>query len=537
MSHRHQSKPDPTTGPADLVKMNERLIAQVNNLSLEIEQQIDDRSQLSESMSDLDWANRIDRDFLWIRTSGANAPQFRYMTKETIDMYADIANFMYVYNPLINRVVIVKTQFTFALDYSIAAKDPKSEIGGVIDEIKNNKLNRQALFSHKAMAEIDGELQRTGNVFIAVWKDETPVQIRAWSNYEIRNIITREGDANHPLYYLRSWLDDEGVEHTKAYPSMFTDMEKQTDGRNKIRYLGTEYEVDPSIVVYHVCGKKPLKSKFALTELVAACRWAKPHEKFIEDFHAIASAYRKYSHMMTTKGTASQASTIAGQFKGDTNYMGTPLQSNPVGSMIVAQEGNELRTISAGSGNIIGIEGARASLMQVCAATGVPETYLTMDPSTGNLATAKEISPVFISMIQERQTAWKDALTDVFGYILGSEDFEVSFPPIRDNLSTYVTNVNAFARTNTGAWSGAVRGKDYVKAAHEALEWKLPPEDEIDAMGAALEDPAVATEIPGVDTSLDTIAQAAKGLQQSTDELNEILMAAVRAEAAKKPAT
>jgi hypothetical protein len=499
--------------------MNERLIAQVNNLSLEIEQRMDGGSgQLSESMSDLDWANRIDRDFLWIRTSGANAPQFRYMTKETIDTYSDLANFMYVYNPLINRVVTVKTQFTFALDYSITAKDPESDIGAAIDMIKNDKLNRQAFFTHKAITEIDAELIRTGNVFIAVWKDETPVQIRAWSNYEIRNIITRENDANHPLYYLRSWLDDEGIQHTKAYPSMFAE-KAGSASRTKIKYLGTEYEIDQSIVVYHVCGKKPLKAKFALTELVAACRWAKPHEKFIEDFHAIASAYRKYSHMMTTKGTATQASNIAGQFKGDTNYMGTPLQSNPVGSMIVAQEGNELRTISAGSGNIIGIEGARASLMQICAATGVPETYLTMDPSTGNLATAKEISPVFITMIQERQTGWRDALTDIFGFILDNEDFEVSFPPIRDNLVAYVANVNAFARTNTGGWSGAVRGKDYVKAAHEALEWKLPPEEEIDAMGAALESGAEPVE-PDTQGMTD-LAQAAHGLDATAKELEE----------------
>jgi len=70
---------------------------------------------LTEALTDLDWANRIDRDYLWIRTSGANAPQFRYMTKDTIDMYADIADFMYVYNPLVKRVVDVKSQFTLPL--------------------------------------------------------------------------------------------------------------------------------------------------------------------------------------------------------------------------------------------------------------------------------------------------------------------------------------------------------------------------------------------------------------------------------------
>jgi hypothetical protein len=225
--------------------------------------------------------------------------------------------------------------------------------------------------------------------------------------------------------------------------------------------------------------------------------------------------------MMTTKGTASQSSKIATQFKGDTNYMGTPLQSNPVGSMVVATEGNELKTISAGSGNIIGIEGARASLMQVCAATGVPETYLTMDPSTGNLATAKEISPVFITMIEERQTGWKDALTDVFTFVLGSDEFEVSFAPIRDNIQQYVANVNAFAWSN-GQWTGAMKGKDYIKAGYEALEWKLPQEEDLDEMGDALDngaDNSSPEDNPySTDTDLGNVATAARDLTQAVKE-------------------
>jgi hypothetical protein len=509
---RHK-KVTETAAPQDrLVQRYEELVARSNNLMLELEERgkEGDPGQLSEGWADLDWANRVDRDYLWMRVSGANSDQFRYMQKTTIDMYADITNFMYVFNPLINRACNVITQFTFAMNYSITPSEKDSDIEKTIKAIQSDPINRNALFTHKAMIEADLELIKTGNVFIAVWKDKEPVAMRAWSNSEIADIMTDPEDAARPLFYIRQWQDDVGKQRRMAYPSMFATDDDYPAGKTKLKYKGAEYDIEPSVVVYHVSARKPLKAKFALNEMVAACRWAKPHEKFIEDFHAIASAYRKYSHMMTTKGTSGQAAKTAAQFQGNTQYMGTPLQSNPVGSMVVATEGNELKTISAGSGNIIGIEGARASLMQVCAATGVPETYLTMDPSTGNLATAKEISPVFITKIEERQTGWKDALTDIFRYILETDAFEVSFPPIRDNLQQYVMNVNAFAWSN-GRWTGAMKGKDYVKAEYEALEWKAPTEEEMEEMGAALDASATGTpEEPDTEVPDDLLTQLAK---------------------------
>jgi hypothetical protein len=517
MSRKHQRNTTAPTPAADpLVKMHEDLIARYNNLELELEQRMgNDAGQMSESWNDLDWANRVDKDYLWVRTSGANTPQFRYMTKEIIDMYADIANFMAMYNPLIKRIVEVKTQFTFAMNCGITSEKLQTEI----DTILTDPLNKMAFFGPLAIGDSDGAAQKDGNIFFAIWKAAAgrPAAVRAWSSYEFRDVVLDSEDSARPLFYLRSWTGTDGKERKRAYPSLFLKKDEMRDRKTALSYLGSSYEVDQEIVVYHMSSRKGIRQKFAPSELVAACRWAKPHEKFIEDFHAIASAYRKYSHMMTTKGSAAQASAIAGQFQGDTNNMGTPLQSNPVGSVVVAQEGNELKTISAGSGNIIGIEGARASLMQVCAASGVPETYLTMDPSTGNLATAKEISPVFIMLIEFRQTIWKDALTAVFKYLLESDDFEVSFPPIRDNLNQYILNMNSIAKKPDGSWSGAVRGADYVKASYEALEWKLPPKEEVEEMGAALEetpDPEPASS----DKDLTDIALAAQDITRAANQ-------------------
>jgi hypothetical protein len=124
-------------------------------------------------------------------------------------------------------------------------------------------------------------------------------------------------------------------------------------------------------------------------------------------------------------------------------------------------------------------------------------------------------------MIEERQTAWKDALTDVFKYAVERDDFEVSFPPIRNNVQAYIDNMNKIARKADGTWTGAVRGKDYVKAGHEALEWKLPPEDEIESMGANLESDVLAPDESTTDQNLNQIALATQEFTETIKHKKE----------------
>jgi hypothetical protein len=486
--------------------MYEDLNARYNNLSLEMEQRID--GQMEESYAGLDWANRVDRDYLWIQTSGANLSQFRYMKKEIIDMYADIAGFMYVYNPLIKRIVDVKSQFTFSRGVSITSKLP------AVEEIQTDALNKQAFFSHQAMGEIDGELQRSGNVFIAIWKDKA--QVRAWSSYEIRDIVLDAEDASRPIFYIRVWQDEAGKEHKRAYPSVFAQPGDMPSGKTGLKFPGGPYEIDREVVVYHMAAKKGIKQKFALSELVATCRWAKPHEKFLEDFAAIVSALRKYTSMFTTKGGSGQAAAIKAQMQGNTDYMGTVLQSNPAGSMVVAPEGNEYKVVDAGSNKIVGPGDSRYFLNMVCASCGVPETLLTGDPSTGNLATAKELTGPFLTLIEERQTMWTDALDIIFKTILESDEFEVSFPPIRSqDAKEYVETLLAvYTLGAAGSSAGTMDPEDFVTAAYEALDIKLEDETR-DALVADMGADDDTETPPDTDQALNQLAQAAQGLAEA----------------------
>ena len=450
-------------------RTTEDLRLEVHGLTRQVEGLKDGSIPLKEDYADNVWFNRFQQDRNWVLMSGAT--RHRVIQKMETEWYADMANFMYTFNPLIRRAVDVKTQFTFIKGFSVVSK--AKTLQKTIDTIIDDPLNQQAFFSKQAITEIDAELQKTGNIFIAVFSKTMPVQVRVFSTYEIADSILDPDDASRPLFYVRSWTDAKGGQQRRLYPSAFNErpMINLTDQHSNI-------EIDRNVVVYHMSAKKSLKQKWALTELTPALRWAKAHEGFLEDFGAIVRAIRKYSTMFTTKGGPGQVTGLATQFAGSTQNFGTPLQSQPSGSMLVAQEGNDLKVVDAGASKIVGAADGRYFLLMVCAAMGVPETILVGDPTRGNLATAKELTGPFISMIEDRQNAWRSTLQIIFTQVLGKgSTFEVSFPPMRlEDTAPYIQSLISAATLDGKAPAGTLKMTDFISALYEALEIDLPDE-------------------------------------------------------------
>lgn len=452
----------------------ERLGRMNESLSLQMEE----FESMKESSVGDDWSRRLDIDQGWVTVSGASSGLSTHINKRTVDLYADLAAFMYIYNPLIKRAVDIKTLFTFSRSFQVKTLSDSSM--NEVETIRKDLLNKQAFFSQKAIQEVDAELQKSGNIFIAVWKDVPTPQVRVWPSSEMSDIILDENDSSRPTYYVRAWTNNRGVTSTVAYPSVFND---QAD--NFIEVNGQMYDVDNSISVYHMSCRKGIKQKWALSELSAAMRWAKAHEGFLEDFAAIVRALRKYTHMFATKGGPAQVSALQGQFQGDVSNMGNPLQSNPAGSMIVASEGNDMKVVDAGAGKIVGAKDSRYFLIMVCAGTGIPETLLTGDPSTGNLATAKELTGPFITQIESRQEDWKDAISMVFRAAMGDADVEISFPPVRsqDALDYVNTLISASTLNSPGNYKGTISAEALISGLYEALDIDIA-EDEKESLVA-----------------------------------------------------
>jgi len=483
----------------------------ITKLERTVEGMKDGSIPLSESAG-TDWSFRLQRDRGWVLANGATIEAMRRIQKSDIDMYHDLATFAYIFNPLIKAAVNVKTRWTFAKQFNISSEVDANQ--AIIDAVTKDPLNKNAFFSKQAIREIDHELQKGGNIYPAIHMYSDPVGVRVISSYEIVDIISDPDDADKPMYYCRSWTTESGEMRQKAYPSIFNDSPEAEIKAPS----GALFKVEPEIIVYHMHTAKSLKQKWALSELTAARPWAQAHAQFLEDYGAVVAAYRKYAHMMTTKGGAAQVTALSNQFKGNQDAMHTPLQSNPAGSMVVASEGNELKVIDAGSGKMVGLSDSRTFLLQVCADTGVPDTLLVGDSNNGNLATATALEGPFGILVEDRQSDWQCTLEMIFGHILGNNEFEVSFPPLRANVAAYITAVNNVATLNqAGNWAGTVKAKDYIKAVHEVMEWKLPEDDVVDEMAAAIEEKAAQKpETPAIDNGLNQIAMAANGLMNAT---------------------
>jgi hypothetical protein len=463
-------------------RTTEVLRQEVRGLTRKFERLSDGDGMLREDYAALDWITRLQQDREWALVSGA--VRHRIIQKMEVEWYADLANYMWTYSPLIRRVIDVKTQFTFIKMFTVISKT--KTLQNIIDAIMEDPLNRNAVFSKQAITEIDAELQKTGNIFVAVYTKSIPAmaQIRVFTAYEITDILYDPEDMNRPCFYLRTWIDNAGNEHQKLYPSAYNE-------RPMINLTGLYQgvEIDRKVVVYHMSAKKAIKQKWALTELTPVLRWAKAHEGFLEDFGSIVKSIRKYSTMFTTEGGQAQVSGLASQLQGNPEHLGMPPQSDPAGSTVISEVGNDFKVVDAGSGKIVGAEDGRYFLLMICAGTGTPETVLMGDPSTGNLATAKELSGPFMDLILDRQTAWEETFRMIFTQILGKgATFEVSFPPIRSTDATeYIDTLISAFTLNGQKPSGSMLTRDFIRGIYESLEIDLPTDEELDKMVSDME--------------------------------------------------
>jgi uncharacterized membrane protein YgcG len=465
---------------------------------------------LAEGYADRSWDSRLALDRHWQQVS--NTAQNRIIQKSDVDLYHDLMSYAYQYSPLIKAAVDIKTRYTFGLSFSIESEIDANKT--LIDEIKDDPRNRHALFGAQAIAEADRELQKGGNVYLAIYIDNDPVGVRLWTSYEIGDVVLDPEDGDTPLYYIRSWTDTKGL-HTAAYPSIFNEYPL-----GYITANGSGYTVDKTIIVYQMSEGRAAKQKWALSPHTSALPWNRAYEQFLLDFAAIVQIIRKYSTMFTTKGGEAQVSALSTQFSHEQHGH----HQQQVGDGIIATEGNDFKVIDAGSGKIVGPQDSRWFLLQVCASTGVPENMITGNLQTGNRASAQEMTANFLPIIEERQTMWTETFEEVFGFVLKNRDFAVSFPPLRtqDALTYLQTLTHAATLGQPGKFAGTIRPEDFIRTAYESLDIEVPDDVDIDAMVQGIMD--LAANNPDMATSLNNLTQA-------TNQMNAAVVEMMRREA------
>ena len=211
----------------------------------------------------------------------------------------------------------------------------------------------------------------------------------------------------------------------------------------------------------------------------------------------------------TNQGTVNA---IGAQFAGNQANMGTPLQSNPSGSMLTMGGGNEYKVVDAGSNKVVGPKDSRLFTLQVCAATGVPETILTGDPSTGNLATAKELTGPFMMLIEGRQSMWADVWKNLCEYLfrLQGKDVQVkvTFPPItQEDANDRIQAIVSAATLDSKMWAGTMSIKDVVRAVYTTLDIEITDDELADIADMAAMDTTVTEAIKRINKNLEMLSQ------------------------------
>lgn len=458
--------------------------------------QLSDKLDESAATGLFDW--RTTRDLNWVRMSGRVVQN---LTKQDVDNYADISEYYYIFNPLIKRVIDVRTLFTFAKGFDLSVEEGnQNDKVQVLDPILKDAYNLSAFVSQQAIEQNDKTLQKGANLFIAIYKQTVPnISLRLFPAEEISQIITDPGDSYKPLLYKR-------MRNGKAvyYPDFRNDR-KETGGVTGV--------IDWPVSIYHVAVNKIDSLGFGITDIAASYRWAEAQGQFLEDWGAVVRTIRKYSGMVETDSTnQGTINAIGGQFAGNQAAMGTPMQSNPSGSFLTMGGGNKYKVVDAGSNKVVGPKDSRLFTLQVCAATGVPETILTGDPSTGNLATAKELTGPFMMLIEGRQSMWADVWKNLCEYLfrLQGKDVQVkvTFPPItQEDANDRIQAIVSAATLDSKMWAGTMSIKDVVRAVYTTLDIEITDDELADIADMAAMDTTVTEAIKRINKNLEMLSQ------------------------------
>ncbi|MTI82594.1 MAG: hypothetical protein FH756_01585 [Firmicutes bacterium] len=366
---------------------------------------------LQERLAELELALE---DTGWMRLSAEGDREF---SREGLRKINQISRLYWLKNPLIKRAVLTQTQYVFGQGVNIEAEH--SLVNEVVQEFLDDHKNRAELTEHQSRMIKETELQLFANIFFVFFVNRSTgrVRIRTIPMDEITDVITDPDDAKTPLYYRRDWTERKfdtstGQYVTRPRTAFYPDWKHpQPD-----KYIAGQ-KVEEA-VIYHVAVNKLSDMKFGVSEIYAACDWARAYKEFLENWATIVKAYSRFAWQLVTKGGKKGVASAKEKLQ-STFGTGTGAETNPPpisASTFIGTDGAKLEPIKT-QGATTKAEDGRRLLLMVSAATGIYEHYFG-DPSTGNLATAKSMERPMELMFRDRQQLWSSILCEILQFVI-----------------------------------------------------------------------------------------------------------------------
>jgi hypothetical protein len=380
----------------------------------------------------------------WIRM-GLEAD--REFSRDGLRKILAMSRLMYLKNPLINRGVNIQADYVWAQGINIQATDP--DVNDMVQAFLDNPDNQIELTGHQARTQKEVDLQVDGNIFFCLFTEPATgmVRVRTIPVDDIADIICNPEDRRDVWYYKRQRTTQNfnmatGGYAASAETTYYPDMRYVNKTNSKPGEIGG-VRVEWDQPVYHVRVGGLSEMRFGLPETYQAIDWAKAYKEFLEDRATLARALSRFAFKMTTPG--GKAGIAAAKTRLNTTIGLSSSETNPppaTGSTFIGgQGGATLDPVRLGGATIHPDEGRRYLLM-VCAAMGLPETFMG-DASVGSLATAKSLDRPTELKFRERQGLWEDIYQTILQYMIAQKQraegglsqkvdthIDVTFPPL-----------------------------------------------------------------------------------------------------------
>ena len=321
-----------------------------------------------------------------------------------------MARLYFLKNPLIKRAVLTQSQYVMGQGINIEAED--EEVDRVVQDFLDDPKNRQELTEQQALMQKETELQLFSNFFFVLFVNRATgkVRVRTIDPDEIDDIITNPEDHKEPWYYKRVYYArkynmetgqyEEGHQQVVYYPDWNVRRPRGTIGGQP---------VEQNVYIYHVSVNQLQGMKFGVSEIYAACDWARAYKEFLENWASLVKSLQKFAWKKKTKGTQKQVENLAKQAQ-------SSFQELEAGATAVTNQATDLEPVKTQGATISAQDGRHLKLM-ISAATGIFEHYFG-DPSTGNLATAKAMERPMELMFRDRQQLWKSIFQEILNFVI-----------------------------------------------------------------------------------------------------------------------
>lgn len=458
----------------------------------------------------------------WRRLSAEGEREF---SRKGLQQIIALSRLMYLSNPLINRAVDLQSLYVWGQGVTMSSEDEAT--ADLISQTTTHRQNKVELFGHQGRKLKEIELQVTGNVFLALFRNISngTLEISSIPVEEIDEIIRDPENRAQVWYYKRVWTAQEfdqsgrliGTHKTAYYPDWTyqPQAKPKTIGRDPVMW---------ETPIYHIKVGGFSDMAFGVPETYAAIDWARAYKEFLEDWASIVRAHKRFAWQMKVGG--GKAGIAAAKNKLNTTLGTDSYETNPaptVGSTYIASGENKIEPIKT-AGATVSAEDGRRLLLMVCAATGIPESFFG-DVSLGTLATAKSLDRPTELKYRDRQLLWTEVYQDLLAYARDAKTrapnsglvietdatIDVEFPPvIQGDIEAQLKAIVSAATLDGKPLAGTMDIRTAARLVLTALG-----QDDIEELISNLPEPGE----PGGEVSDDEMVEALRNLNEAVKGL------------------